>query len=166
MFFDNSQKTTLAATTAGVTQINNANLRLAANKTVPTAWGAWGGYFFCTDGTSLQFDPSNNTAFYCPSQKVYYTGEPYNKAWYTSRHNQLISWTADLAMGYYLTGNTSYADAAIDILVAYSIWYPAFPYRDINEQAGGSGGRMLSQTLDESNNTPLLCLAFDHVYDR
>lgn len=63
--------------------------RLTADLSVPQQWGAWSGYFFCTDGSGLSFDPKNNTAFYCSSQKKYYTGEPYNKAWYTLKHSQV-----------------------------------------------------------------------------
>lgn len=72
----------------------------------------------------------------------------------------------DLALGYYLTRNTTYATLAIQILVSYSIFYPALPYRDINERAGSSGGRLLSQTLDESNIIPDIAVTFDIVYDR
>lgn len=72
----------------------------------------------------------------------------------------------DLALGYYLTGNTTMADAAISILMQYSVFYPSFPYRDINEDSMKSGGRLLSQTLDESSKTNWIAMAFDLVAPR
>lgn len=72
----------------------------------------------------------------------------------------------DLALGYYLSGNTTFATAAINILVAYSVFYPSLPYRDINEQGTKSGGRILSQTLDESNVMATIANSFDLVYSR
>lgn len=63
--------------------------RLTADLSVPMQWGKWYGYFYCNDGTSLQFNNQNNTHFYCPSEGVFYTGEPYSKSWYTYKHNQV-----------------------------------------------------------------------------
>eukprot|EP00026_Physarum_polycephalum_P000946 Phypoly_transcript_00947.p1 GENE.Phypoly_transcript_00947~~Phypoly_transcript_00947.p1 ORF type:complete len:1258 (+),score=163.50 Phypoly_transcript_00947:35-3808(+) len=170
LFLDNGMKAAMTGTGLkepyAVSELSTATSRLSANLSVPQQWGAWSGYFFCNDGTGLTFNASNNTTFYCSSEKRYYTGEPYNKAWYTVKHNQVISYLQDLAIGYYLSGNTTFSTAAINILVQYSVFYPALPFRDINEKSTTSGGRLLSQTLDESNVMPMIANAFDLVYSR
>eukprot|EP01113_Clastostelium_recurvatum_P017551 TRINITY_DN2063_c0_g1_i5.p1 TRINITY_DN2063_c0_g1~~TRINITY_DN2063_c0_g1_i5.p1 ORF type:complete len:1048 (-),score=188.96 TRINITY_DN2063_c0_g1_i5:16-3159(-) len=164
LYVDNSTRTDPPKKEIIQTLIQTGQERLNSDLRVPQAWGAWYGYFYCSDGTPLVFNSENNTAFWCPSQKVWYTGEIYQKSWYTYRHNQLFASLQDLSIGYWLSGYEQMGRAAVTILLEYSVFYPAFPFRDINENPSFSGGRVLSQTLDESNAVaPSLAMAFDLV---
>jgi len=42
--------------------------------------------FVCDDGSNLEFNLSSPFWHYCPSEKKYYTGEPYDSAWIAKKH--------------------------------------------------------------------------------
>ncbi|KAH3756650.1 alginate lyase family protein [Pelomyxa schiedti] len=148
---------------------NQAVFALTADISIPSdPLGWWGGYYTCDDGTPLTYRANSPYEHYCKSEDDYYTGQPYDGAWITSKHNNNI-WLAECsALAYVFYGNESFAQTAISILEAYSRVYPSAPYHGMRgwEMLNvNSGGRILSQTLDESSWIIDASLTFDCVHD-
>ena len=109
--------------------INESNVVISKPIEVPAKWGSWELYFVCKDGTPLEYDENNSTHFYCPSEQLYYSDEPYASSWIGFRHNQLARQARDLGIAYHYTRNISYANAATEILAKYASFYPNLPVK-------------------------------------
>ena len=150
--------------------IKSADAWLTLSVDVPTGEGAWSGYYVCKDGTYLTYDRAKPKAHLCKSEGKTYTGMPYDGCWRTKRFNELASAARTLGLAYRLTGKLSYAERAAKILMGFTRVYMSHrrhdnKYGSSSETAtpSKSGGRLLSQTLDESGWLIKLLSAYDAV---
>lgn len=116
---------------------------------LPPEGGQWGMWYVCpTHGVYLSYEgPGLNV---CPVDGENFTGWPYDQVIYARMHNALVDAAAALGQAYVLTGDTAYADDAAEILLAYADQYMSYPIHNVSGELSESGGRVLSQTLDES----------------
>jgi hypothetical protein len=115
------------------------------------------------DGARLKFEPGHNR---CPQCAKDYHGWPYDYVIYTVRHGANALAVRDLGIAYRLTGNAAYAAKARAILAAYAAIYPAMPIRSHKgwpEVGSRSGGRVTSQTLNESDWVARLAFGYDLI---
>ena len=130
----------------------------------PAEGGGWGGHYICPDdGARLEFSPGHNR---CPQCAKDYHGWPYDYVIYTVRHGANALAVRDLGIAYRLTGNAAYAVKARAILAAYASIYPAMPIRSHKgwpEVGSRSGGRVTSQTLNESDWVARLAFGYDLI---
>ena len=134
-----------------------------------TAWapppegGGWGGHYICPDHGGLTYTPGHNT---CPVCRKDYHGWPWDYVIYSRRHLDNARAMRDLGLAYRLNGNPEFAAKARAILAAYAGLYPTLPIRSHKEwPAAGSrsGGRVTSQTLNESDWVIALAFGYDLV---
>jgi len=131
---------------------------------LPPDGGQWTAYYVCpVHGVSLQYEPP--LTHRCPVDGATYSGWPYDHVIYSREHRDLARAARDLALAWQLTGQSSYAQAAADILLAYADVYGSYPLHDKNGGAGESGARVLSQTLDESGWLISMAWAYDLILD-
>jgi len=138
------------------------------NFTFPTGISRWSGYYVCNDGTSLTFNVSSPLAHYCPSDKKYYTGEPYNGGWITKMHSTIATNTYRLALNYLLNKNSTILERLRNYFIEYSNNYQTYPYhgtKGTDEYFATSGGRLMPQTLDESEITVKIIVTYDIIYE-
>lgn len=132
----------------------------------PAEGGGWGGHYICPDdGAHLKFEPGHNR---CPQCAKDYHGWPYDYVIYTVRHGANAQAVRDLGIAYRLTGNAAFAAKARAILVAYAAIYPTMPIRSHKgwpEVGSRSGGRVTSQTLNESDWVARLAFGYDLIRD-
>jgi hypothetical protein len=130
----------------------------------PREGGGWGGHYICPeDGARLVFEPGHNR---CPRCGHDYHGWPYDYVIYTRRHEENALAVRDLGIAYRLTGDAAYADKARSILAAYAAIYPTMPIRSHKgwpEIGSRSGGRVTSQTLNESDWVARLAFGYDLI---
>ena len=130
----------------------------------PTERGGWGGNYICEEhGVTLVFSPGHNI---CPVCRKDFQGWPYDYVIYARRHGDNAEAVRDLGLAYQLTGNAAYAAKARDILLAYARIYPGLPigsHKDWPRTGGRSGGRVTSQTLNESDWVIHLAFGYDLV---
>ncbi len=132
----------------------------------PAEGGGWGGHYICPDdGARLKFTPGHNR---CPRCEKDYHGWPYDYVIYTVRHGANALAVRDLGLAYRLTGKIAYAAKAREILAAYAAVYPTLPIRSHKgwpEVGSRSGGRVTSQTLNESDWVARLAFGYDLIRD-
>jgi len=152
--------------------IASADAWLKLSISVPTGEGAWSGYYVCNNGTSLTYDRASPKKHYCKSEGKYYTGMPYDGCWRTRRYHELARAARTLGLAYRLTGKVAYADRAEWILIGFSRAYLSHRLHDNRWGSSSqtttpskSGGRLLSQTLDESAWLIYILAAYDSVAD-
>lgn len=111
--------------------------------------GQWGPYYVCeTHGVSLSYIPP--MTHQCPVDNEEYTGWPYDQVIYARQHTDLSLAVKNTGLAYYLTGQESYAQDCRELLLLYANAYNNYRIHDIHDRVARSGGRVLSQTLDES----------------
>lgn len=116
---------------------------------LPPEGGQWGMWYVCKDDNSyLTYTPPMTHK--CPKCGKTYSGWPYDQVIYARMHNDLAKAALRLAQSYRLTKETRYATEAKEILLRYSQKYLLYPIHDKDNKVTNSGGRVLSQTLDES----------------
>jgi hypothetical protein len=156
------------AKTAVTTVINNARSWPQSHLTkyglkdlqLPPDGGQWSAWYVCPiHGVSLRYTPPNTNT--CPIDGKKFTGWPYDQAVYTLRHNDLANASQYLALAYWWTGDSSFADAAAWILKQYASMYTSYPYHDRNNQNSIVGGRVLAETLDEAEWLIPITWAYD-----
>lgn len=131
---------------------------------LPPEGGQWGLWYVCpTHGVRLRND--GPTTHVCPVDEEVFSGWPYDQVVYAWMHNDLADAARDLGLAYRMTGNASYAQSALDILLAYADAYGSYVYHDVDGKVSSSGGRVLSQTLDESVWLIPIAWAFDLIAD-
>lgn len=132
----------------------------------PAEGGGWGGHYICPDdGARLKFEPGHNR---CPRCAKDYHGWPYDYVIYTVRHGANALAVRDLGLAYRLTGNAAFAAKARAILAVYAAVYPTMPIRSHKgwpEVGSRSGGRVTSQTLNESDWVTRLAFGYDLIRD-
>jgi hypothetical protein len=130
---------------------SNYNKKYGLSKWIlPPEGGQWGAYYVCPyDNTYLTYTPPMTHT--CPKCKRTFTGWPYDQVIYTRMHNDLSRYALTLAQTYLLNGDLKYANQCKEILLEYALNYKNYPVHDKNNHRSDSGGRVLSQTLDESN---------------
>ena len=130
----------------------------------PTERGGWGGHYICPDhGVTLTYSPGHNV---CPVCRKDFQGWPYDYVIYARRHGDNAEAVRDLGIAYQLTGDAAFAAKARDILLAYARIYPGLPigsHKDWPRTGGRSGGRVTSQTLNESDWVIDLAFGYDLV---
>lgn len=130
----------------------------------PAEGGGWGAHYICPDdGAGLTFEPAHNR---CPRCGKDYHGWPYDYVIYTRRHGANALAVRDLGLAYRITGHAAFAAKARAILAAYAAIYPAMPirsHRDWPEVGSRSGGRVTSQTLNESDWVADLAFGYDLI---
>ena len=130
----------------------------------PAEGGGWGGDYICPEhGARLKFSPGHNA---CPICGKDYHGWPYDYAAFLWRHEANATAVRDLGLAFRLTGNAAFAGKARVILLAYAQLYPTMPIRSHKDwpTAGSrSGGRVTSQTLNESDWAQTMAFGYDLV---
>ncbi len=117
---------------------------------LPPEGGQWGMWYVCKDdGSYLTYTPPMTHR--CPKCGKTYSGWPYDQVIYARMHNDLAKAALRLSQSYRLTKETRYATAAREILLRYAQKYLLYPVHDKDNKVTNSGGRVLSQTLDESS---------------
>ncbi|MCX7944606.1 MAG: heparinase II/III family protein, partial [Deltaproteobacteria bacterium] len=120
-----------------------------SNWDLPPEGGQWGMWYVCkNDNSYLTYIPPMTHK--CPKCGKVYSGFPYDQVIYTRMHNDLAKAALRLAQSYLFTNEPKYSSMAKDILLRYAQKYPLYPIHDTNNKVTNSGGRVLSQTLDES----------------
>ncbi len=125
--------------------------------------GQWPHHYVCKAcGVRLRKVDAGHSCTKCG--KVY-TGWPYDQVLEGYRH--CTNWTMIKSMGqaYALSGEEKYARRAREILLAYVEVYPTFTYHDVRGGSSHSGGRMLSQTLDEAVQVIDVAWGYDLIYN-
>jgi hypothetical protein len=119
-----------------------------AGFSLPEDGGQWSQWYVCpVHGVNLRYTaPSTHQ---CPIDSRRYSGWPYEQVILGRRHVDLGNAARDLALAYHLTGDRSYAERSAEILRLYADKYLQYPYHDKDGKTARSGGRALSQTLDE-----------------
>ena len=117
---------------------------------IPPEGGQWTLWYVCpVHGVSLRFIPPSTHL--CPVDNQTFTDKKLDLVIYTRRHNDNAAAARDNGLAYRFTGNLAYAQTAARILLAYADAYNSYPIHDTNGRINAtSGGRVLSQTLDES----------------
>ena len=122
-------------------------------------------YYYCRDGSPLDFNESSPLSHFCPSDKTYYTGEPYNGGWVAKKHSRCASYAHYLAFGYLFEKNETYLNKTKEFFIEYGKNYQTNPNHGTNVIFVDNGGRCLPDLLTES----LFCLnvveAYDAVYE-
>jgi hypothetical protein len=107
----------------------------------------------------------------CPVDKAVFRGDPakpetdFDGCALATEHGRRAGGILDLGIAYRLTGEKRYADAARALLLAYAGRYLAYPLHTIRGEAKVGGGRVGSQTLDESTWLIPVCQGADLVWD-
>ena len=131
---------------------------------LPPEGGQWTLWYVCpTHGVRLRYE--GPTSHVCPVDDHVYSGWPYDQVVYSWMHSDLAGYARDLGLSYRLTGNVVHAASALEILIAYADAYLSYPYHDTHGEPTGSGGRVLSQTLDESGWLIPIAWAYDLIAD-
>lgn len=152
----------------GIIKSADAWLTLPIN--VPTGEGAWSGFYVCNSGPGLTFDRTQPTQHLCKVEGKVYTGEPYDSCWRTRRYHELNRAARALGLAHRLTGKAAYAQRAAAILTSFAGVYMSNRVHDNKWGSSAqtatpskSGGRLLSQTLDESYWLITFLSAYDSV---
>ncbi len=131
---------------------------------LPPEGGQWGMHYVCPDhGVDLDYEPPMTHR--CPVDGATFTGWPYDQVIYAREHNALATAMRDLGLAWQLTGDTSYASAARELLLDYADAYESYPIHDTTGGDSESGARALSQTLDESGWLIRVAWAYDLIAD-
>ncbi len=130
----------------------------------PWERGSWGGDYICPEhGVRLQFSPEHNI---CPVCQKDFHGWPYDHEIFARRHSDNSRAARELGLAYLLTNKAAYAAKAKKILLAYAEFYPALSigsHKDWPRPGSRSGGRVSSQTLNESDWVIEMAWAYDMV---
>ncbi len=130
----------------------------------PWERGGWSGNYICPEhGVTLVFSPGHNV---CPVCQKDYHGWPYDHVIILRRHSDNSNAVRDLGLAYLLSGNTAYAAKAKKILLAYAEFYPALSigsHKDWPRPGSRSGGRISSQTLNESDWVIEMAFGYDLI---
>lgn len=131
---------------------------------IPDKEGGWWHWYICRKcGAWLK--PVNPTEHKCPACGEIHTGEPYDSVYAYMRHNEIINAAKTLGIAYVFTGDETYARKAKEILLGYAEKYEGYKEHDIHGKPSSSGGKMLSQSLDESVWLIPAVQAYDLVYN-
>jgi hypothetical protein len=128
----------------------------------PAEGGGWSGHYICPDdGARLEFSPGHNR---CPRCGKDYHGWPADYVVYLRRHAANAEAVRDLGLAFRLTGRAEFAAKARVVLLAYAALYPGLPIRshkDWPTPGSRSGGRVTSQTLNESDWVRDMAFGYD-----
>lgn len=132
----------------------------------PTERGGWSGHYICPEhGVGLVFSPGHNV---CPVCRTDYHGFPYDYVVFLWRHTENSRAVRDLGLAYQLTGKIAFADKARRILAAYAKLYPTMAigsHKEWPKTGSRSGGRVTSQTLNESDWVQRMAFGYDLIRD-
>lgn len=130
----------------------------------PSEGGGWGGHYICPDdGAGLVFSPGHNR---CPRCGRDYHGWPADYVVYTHRHSDNAQAVRDLGLAFRLSGDRAFAAKVREVLLAYAALYPTLPIRSHKgwpAEGHTSGGRVTSQTLNESDWVLWMAFGYDLV---
>jgi hypothetical protein len=132
--------------------------------TAPWQRGGWASNYICPEhGVRLEFSLEHNT---CPVCQKDFQGWPYDHEVYRRQHQENSAAARDLALAFRLSGDATYSAKAKRILLAYAEIYPALSigsHKDWPRPGSRSGGRVTSQTLNESDFITAMAFAYDLV---
>lgn len=130
----------------------------------PWERGGWSAHYICPEhGVRLVYSATQNL---CPVCQKDFHGWPYDYQVFAWRHEDNAESARNLGVAYLLTGNQAYAAKAKKILLAYAEIYPALSigsHKDWPRPGSRSGGRVSSQTLDESDWVTGMAFAYDLI---
>jgi hypothetical protein len=107
----------------------------------------------------------------CTVDKAVFRGDPakpetdYDGCALATEHGRRAGGILDLGIAYRVTGERRYAEKARALLLAYAGRYLDYPLHTIRGEAKIGGGRVGSQTLDESTWLIPVCQGADLVWD-
>ncbi len=128
----------------------------------PPEGGQWTLWYVCpTHGVGLRFTPPDRHE--CPVDGQLYTGWPYDEVIYSRRNRDAAVAAKDLGLAYQLRGHHADALAAAEILSAYAAVYESYAIHATDGSERNSGGRAMSQTLDESIWIVTMAWAYDLI---
>ena len=116
---------------------------------IPDRGGQWPHWYSCRlDGAKLR--TISPTLHRCPVCGKDYTGEPYDSVVLSGVHGRNSSAIRDCGLAFRFTGRAEFAARAAEILTAYADRYGRYPLHNTKGEPKVGGGRIMSQTLDES----------------
>jgi len=125
----------------------------------PAQWAHW---YVCPEtGTHLEFHPPNHNI--CPDTGKDYQDWPISDVHYHYMHDMLSHGAMVLGIAYRMTGKEIYAQHAAEILKLYADKYNDYPIVDNYGKQSNWGGRVYSQTLNESIWLIDMTFAYDLV---
>jgi len=132
---------------------------------LPPEGGQWVSSYICPQGGAdlIYEGPGRHI---CPLDGQVYSGWPYEQVIYGRMHDDLGRAANTLGLAYQLSGETRYAQAAAEILLAYANAYLNYPYHDRYDNPNApSGGRVTAQTLNEAGWLIQIASAYDLIAD-
>lgn len=127
--------------------------RLAHDLTVPATEAGHFHHYFCPEHKRmLTFDIERPHEHLCDECGTYLTGERYDLAWIRMLHAQNQMYLLHNTFLGIVREDATYLERIRDMLMDYADKYPGYEIHGHNmEPDAWYGGRMLAQTLDESN---------------
>jgi len=153
--------------------LSQAKAALSRPVEIPDRGGQWTHWYACKkDGSGLQ--TVSPTEHRCPTCNAVYRGEPYDSVVITHKHGQNSHDILVLGFAYGLTGDRSYAERAVQILMGYVAKYPGYTLHDRHGvvrvpsmvRSLFDGARVGAQTLDEAVWLIPVVQGYDFVWDR
>ena len=112
---------------------------------------------------SLIYNHNNPNQFQCPVCKKYFTGEPYEGAWWRLTLEKNIVAAYELSVHYIAANDGKYLDKIHEILLCYAKYYPG--YKVHGDIPYNHPGKATSQVLDDSGFGKYLLRAYDLTRD-
>ncbi|MBN2490387.1 MAG: heparinase II/III family protein [Planctomycetes bacterium] len=129
--------------------LSNADAWMERPIKLPPRGGQWWHHYTCKKcGSTLETLSAREHR--CPTCRKVYTGEPYDTVILSREHSALAQACRDLGLVYQLRREPRYAAKAREILLAYARRYLRYERHTIHGENRVGGGRVGSQTLDES----------------
>lgn len=129
-----------------------------------TGCATWQLYYFCPDcSVKLEFDLDSPKQYRCPSCHKYFSGEPYEGAWWRWLNTFNYTSTYYLSLLYMLTGEKKYADRVKEVILTYAKYYP--DYEVHGDIPYNQPGRANSQALDEALFLRYYATSYDLIGD-
>jgi len=129
-----------------------------------TGKATWTHYFMCPFHTvSLEYDHMNPNEYRCPVCGKYFSGEPYEGAWWRLTLEKSIVAAYELSVAYVATKDTKYLKTVHTILLGYAKYYS--DYEVHGDIPYNHPGKATSQVLDDSGFGKFLLRAYDLTKD-
>ncbi len=125
-----------------------------------TGRATWLHYFMCPEHTvKLEYDHMNPNEYRCPVCGKYFSGEPYEGAWWRLTLEKNIVAAYELSVAYVATYDAKYLDTVHKILLGYAKYYPGYEVH--GDIPYNHPGKATSQVLDDSGFGKYLLRAYD-----
>jgi len=129
-----------------------------------TGRATWLHYFMCPEHTvQLEYNHNDPTRYRCPICGKYFSGEPYEGAWWRLTLEKNIVAAYELSVAYMATEDRKYLETVHTILLGYAKYYPGYEVH--GDIPYNHPGKATSQVLDDSGFGKYLLRAYDLTKD-